>query len=199
MRISSLLIGLGFTALLSGAALAQQLDAPAPGAAPLGTPDVKNVGDWAVRCYPTQNASPCDMFQQSNDKNTQQRVLAISIAYIPHLDRHAIQVSVPLGVSLAAGVVVHTASFSSPALPFRRCDRTGCYVEMLIDNSIVTQLSSGGDTAGVKIVSDDGKNYDLKLSLNGFAAAHDSMAEQARAKAKAPDGAAPAAAPAKKK
>jgi invasion protein IalB len=196
MKISHLLSGLALAALVSGTALAQAPAAPA-GSAPSGQPEVKTIGDWAVRCYPMQSASPCDMFQQQNDAKSQQRILALSIAYIPHLDRHAIQISVPLGVAVAPGVVIHTGTFSSPAMPYRRCDRGGCYVEMLIDNATVDQLSHGGDSAMVKITADDGKNYDLKVSLNGFAAAHDQMAELAKQKAKAPPPAAAApAAPA---
>jgi len=67
---------------------------------------------------------------------------------------------------------------------------------MLLENSVVDQLNHAGDTALLKVTADDGKNYQLRLSLNGFTAAHDSMAEQARAKAKPDAGA--AAAPAKK-
>jgi len=193
MKILSLLSGVFFSALVSGAAMAQ-----APAAAPAAPPppEVKSVGDWLVRCYPTQSQSPCDMYQQQNDAKSNQRVLAVSLAYIPRLDKHAIQISVPLGVSITRGASILVGSYTSPAMPYRRCDRAGCYVEMLIDNSLVDQLSHGGDTALIKVTADDGKNYELKLSLNGFPAAHDSMSEQARAKAKS-DGAAPAA-PAKK-
>jgi len=185
MKISSLLSGLAFSALLAGQAFAQA-PAPAGAAQPPGPPEIKTIGDWAVRCYPVQSQSPCDMFQQQNEKDSQQRILAVSLAYVPHLDRHAIQVVVPLGVSIPKGVVIHTASFTSQTMPYRRCDRAGCYVEMLVDNSLVDQISRGGDGALVKITADDGKSYDLKISLNGFAAAHDSMAEQAKQKAKAP-------------
>jgi len=190
MKISQLLSGLALAALVSGAALAQTPAAPAP----VGQPEIKTVGDWMVRCYPAQSASPCDMFQQQNDAQSQQRILALSIAYIPHLDRHAIQISVPLGVAIAPGAIIHAGSFSAPMMPYRRCDRGGCYVEMLIDNSVVDQLAHAGDSALVKIKADDGKNYDLKLSLNGFSAAHESMAELAKQKAKAPPPAAAAAA-----
>ena len=193
MKISSLLCGLTLAALASSAALAQ---APAQPAAPSPPPEIKNVGDWLVRCYSAQTQSPCDMYQQQNDAKSQQRVLAVSIAYVPHADRHAIQISVPLGISIQKGVVLHTATFSSPVLPYRRCDRGGCYVEMLLDNSTIDQISHATDNALIRIAADDGKNYDLKLSMNGFIAAHDSMTEQAKAKAKAPAEAAPA--PAKK-
>ncbi|MBN9555810.1 MAG: hypothetical protein J0H61_14260, partial [Alphaproteobacteria bacterium] len=59
MKLSHLLGGLSLAALVSGAALAQ-----APAAAPQGQPEIKQVGDWTVRCFPMQSASPCDMFQQ---------------------------------------------------------------------------------------------------------------------------------------
>jgi invasion protein IalB len=183
MKISVLLSGLALAGLISGAALAQGNPA---GAAPQGQPDVKQVGDWAVRCFPIQSASPCDMFQQQDAKDSKQRVLALSIAYIPHLNRHAIQISVPLGVAVQPGVVIHDGSFSSTVMPYRRCDRAGCYVEMLLDNSVIDQLSHGGDSAMIKVTADDGKQYDLKFSLKGFSAAHDSMAELAKQKAKTP-------------
>lgn len=192
MKILSLLSGALLGALVSVSAFAQ---APAAPAAPPPPPEVKNIGDWSVRCYQAQNQSPCDMYQQQNDAKSNQRVLAVSIAYIPHLDKHAIQISVPLGVSIAHGLVMQAGSYTSPVMPYRRCDRGGCYVEMLIDNSVIDQLNHGGDNALIKLTADDGKNYQLKLSLNGFAAAHDSMAEQAKAKAKS-DASTPA--PAKK-
>ena len=197
MKILHILSGLALTALVSGAALAQGPAQPAAPAAP-GQPEVKNFGDWAVRCFPVQSASPCDMFQEQDDSQSKQRMLALSIAYDPHADRHVMQIAVPLGVAVAPGVIVHTDKYSSPALPYRRCDRGGCYVELLTDSTMVDQLSHGGDGATVKITADDGKKYDIKVSLNGFAAAHDSMVELARQKAKAPP-AAPAApaAPAK--
>ena len=194
MKTLSLLSGVFLAALVSSAAVAQ-----APAAAPAAPPppEVKSVGDWLVRCYPNQAQSPCDMYQQQNDAKSNQRVLAVSIAYIPHLDKHAIQISVPLGVSITRGVTILAGSYTSPAMPYRRCDRAGCYVEMLLDNSVIDQLTHAGDSALIKVAADDGKNYELKLSLNGFTAAHDSMSEQAKAKAKPEAGAAPAA-PAKK-
>jgi invasion protein IalB len=194
MKILRILSGMTLAMLVSGAALAQGPAAPAAPAPP-GQPEVKSFGDWSVRCFPVQSASPCDMFQEQDDTQSKQRMLALSIAYDPHVDRHVMQIAVPLGVAVPPGVIVHTDKYSSPALPYRRCDRGGCYVELLTDGAMIDQLSHGGDGAVVKITADDGKKYDIKISLNGFSAAHDSMVELARQKAKAP--AAPAAAPAK--
>lgn len=186
--------------MASGAALAQAA-APAEGAAPPaaprqpGAPEVKMVGDWAVRCFPIQGPAPCDMYQEMQDQRSRQRVLSFSIAYVPSLNRNGIQITVPLEVSIPKGLVIQTDSFKSPALKYRQCDRNGCYVQMPMDNASIAALSKSGSKAKVTIVADGtGKSLDLAFSLNGFAAAHDQMSEQNKAKGKAAP--APAAAPA---
>ena len=50
--IGTALLGGG---LVDGIALAQAPAAPG-GSAPPGQPEVKTIGDWAVRCYPMQSA-----------------------------------------------------------------------------------------------------------------------------------------------
>ena len=74
---------------------------PPPGRQP--SPDVKPVQDWFVRCFPVQSPSPCDMFQELDDQRTRQRVVSLSFAYVPSLDRHALQITVPLEVSIRQG------------------------------------------------------------------------------------------------
>ncbi len=195
MTMKQILIGAALGVLFaSGSALAQAPDAAA-------RPEVKKVGDWFVRCFPVQSPSPCDIFEELDDQRTRQRVLAMSIAYVPSLDRHALQITVPLEVSIPKGVTIQAGSFTSPVLKYRRCDRNGCYVEMAVDNSLIEALTRGGNDGKVNVVSDGGRSFGLKFFLSGFAEAHDSMVAQARAKAKAvsqpgADAAAPAPAPA---
>jgi len=201
MKIAHSLMGaIAGILLVSGAALAQA-PADAGGATPPAAPkapDVKTIGDWAVRCFPVSSPSPCDVYQELDDQRTRQRVLSLSIAYIPSLDRHALMVTVPLEVSIPKGVVIKTDSFTSQPLRYRRCDRMGCYVEMAIENGAIESMAKSGPDAAVQIVADNGKPYNLKFSLKGFAAAHDQMVGDAKAKAKpiqkpADGGAAPAA------
>ena len=195
MKISHALMG-AFAGMLlaSGAALAQ---APAAGAAPaVGKPDVKTVGDWFVRCFPIASPSPCDMFEELDDPRVKQRVLAISIAYIPSLDKHALQITVPLEVALQKGLVIQTDSYTSPALHYRRCDRNGCYVEMPVDNAMIEAMAKSGPDGKMNVWSDNGKAFGLRFSLKGFAGAHDQMVADAKAKAKtAPQPAAAGAPP----
>jgi invasion protein IalB len=183
MKMKHVLFGAFAGVLLAcGAALAQP--APDAPAAP-GRPDVKTVGDWFVRCFPVQSPSPCDIFEELDDQRTRQRVLSLSVAYVPSLDRHALQITVPLEISIPRGITIQTDSYSSPVLRYRRCDRNGCYVEMAVDNGMIDALNKSGPAAKINIVADNGKAYALNFSLKGFAAAHDDMVAQARAKAKA--------------
>jgi invasion protein IalB len=170
-------------------ALAQDVGTPTAPA----KPDVKAIGDWFVRCYPVQSASPCDVFQEQDSQATRQRILSLSFAYVPSADRHAIQITVPLEIAIQKGLVIQTDSYTSPTLKYRMCNRDGCFVQAVVDNALVEALARTDTGGKVSIVADNGKNYALPFSLKGFAAAHDEMVSEARAKAKAP-AAAPAAA-----
>jgi len=164
-----------------GGAMAQEADAGP------GQPDVKPVGDWFVRCFPIESPSPCDMFQELDSPTTKQRVLTISLAYVSSMDRHAIQIIVPLEIAIQKGVTIKTDTYTSPVFKYRSCDRDGCKVgPMLVDNSLAVSLAKSSSESGkVNIVADNGKSYGLNFFLKGFTAAHDDMVAQARAKAKA--------------
>ncbi len=184
-----------FMGLMTSAALAQT-PADAPVAPASNKPEVKTVQDWAVRCFPIASPSPCDMFQQLDNQRTGQRVVSLSFAFYPALNRHALVIAVPLEVSIPKGLKLQTSTYTSPTLKFRRCDRNGCYVEMAVENGVIEALAkSSGDAGKIAIAADNGKVYNLNFSLKGFAAAHDDMVSQARAKAKTPAAPAPAANP----
>src|ERR1700749_776433 len=101
--MKSVLMGALAGVLFAGsAARPQQADAPP------ARPEVKTVEDWLVRCFPIQSPSPCDMFQEQDAQQSHQRVLSLSIAYVPSLDRHALQVSVPLDISIQKGLTIQT-------------------------------------------------------------------------------------------
>jgi invasion protein IalB len=174
-----LLAGLFAVAGATGA-LAQD-QAPAQPAQPAPT-ETKHIGDWLVRCFNVKSPSPCDMFELLAEKKSGRRLMSITLAYLPKQDRHAMQINVPLGVSLQKGLVVHTDAVTSPALHYRRCDRGGCYVEGIIDNGFVDSLARNSNGAKIKLVSFDGRAFNLAFSLNGFAEAHNALVELAKAK-----------------
>jgi len=176
-------VSAGLLAALAGLALAcgpvRAQDAPQAPAAP---PEIKTVGDWQVRCFAVKNSHPCDLFQEMANKDTKQRILSFSLAYDPSLDRHLMQITVPLDVALQKGVTIQTDNYTSPAIKYRMCTREGCFVQTVPDNAMVDALTKASANAKVNIVGDNGKSYGLQFSLKGFSAAHDDMVSQARAK-----------------
>ena len=172
--------GAAFGVMLAcGPALAQDQGATAK-------PEVFDT--WRVRCVTTPSPGPCVMYQEvTTDQRTNQVLVAISIAYVPGMDRYTLQIVVPLGMAIPKGLTIQTDNYTSPVLRYRRCDRNGCYVEQAVENAMVEGLAKSGTVGKVVIVADNGKSYSLNFSLKGFAAAHDDMVSQARAKAKAID------------
>ena len=170
--------------VLTGAASAQT-----------GATEAKRIGDFVVRCIPVQNASPCDMFEEVANKDTGQRYVTMSIAYVPSADRYIMVVSVPLGVLIEKGAEIQTNAVSTGAMPIRRCDRTGCFVEVGVAKAVIDNFAKATGEGKIKMVGDDDKPYEFPLRFNGFAEAHTYMVEQNRAKARAPSAAPAAAAP----
>jgi len=192
----SILASVAALLLSLGAASAQPAPASASGA-PLQPSETKTFGDWTVRCYPIASPSPCDMYELLANKQNNQRVMSLSIAYLPSGDKHVIQVAVPLGILIPKGLVIESDTFTSQMLHYRRCDRGGCYVEMLFDNAAINALATASGPARIKIVADNGKVFEIPFSLKGYADAHGAMVDLARKKtAEKPPPATPPAAPA---
>ena len=102
------------------------------------------VGDWAVRCALTtvKSPAPCDIVQGAVNQDSKLRVMSFSLAYVPSRDAYAMQVVVPTGVALSRGLTLAAGNRSLNGAKFNRCERDGCYVEMLIDNPTVLGLPS---------------------------------------------------------
>ena len=159
-------------------------------------PTTTRHGDFLVRCFPVQTGSPCDMYEEVGNRDTGQRLVTFSIAFLPADNRYVMVIGVPLGVSLEKGVVIATNTFTTPTMPFRRCDSGGCYVEAAVDKPLIDAFMGASGEAKLRLSADgEEKPRELPLSFNGFTAAHNDMVAQNRAKATKP-GAAPAAAPA---
>ena len=185
-------------ALLVAPAFAQDADQPdqAPQQAPqanqpMKPSELKEFGDWTVRCYPVKTQTPCEMVELRVMKKTGQRVLGVTIAYMPARDAHVVQIAVPLGVSLANGLILESDAYKSPVIKFRRCDQMGCYVEAAMSNDIVQSLGRA-TKAQIDVVTNDGKRFPLLFSLKGFNEAHAALVELTKSKGSA---AAPAAKP----
>jgi invasion protein IalB len=178
VKITPVLTGAFAGLVLSCAAVIAQ-EAPA---AP-SRPEVKTVGDWQVRCFPVANGNPCDVFQERVDEQSRQRILTFSLAFVPSMNRHILQITVPLDIAIQKGVTIKADGYTSPVMKYRMCNREGCFVQGAPDNAVIEALARATN-ASLNVVADGGKAFALPVSLKGFSAAHDDMVAQARAKAK---------------
>jgi invasion protein IalB len=188
-----------------GAASAQQAPAPAApdaaaaAAAAAGQPPAQqfsinqSVGDWVVRCVQTtiKSPAPCEVMQTTVNQDTKQRISSFSMAYVPSRDAYAMQVVVPTGVALAKGLQLGTQLNN---VKFNRCERDGCYVEIVIPPDAVAALSAQGKSTTIKVSSygPEGKEIPLPVSLTGFPEALDRMKGLAKDRAVALPANAPA-------
>ena len=167
--------GLAF-GLMTGAASAQQQSPP----------EVKRIGAFAVRCFAIKSVAPCDLYEDRVNNQSGQRVVSFSLAYVPSGNRYILQVAVPLGISLEKGVVITGGGFTSPTLPVRRCDQTGCFVEAPVAKELIDALAKAGSDAKIRVVPDGRPAFDFPFSFDGFTAAHDDMVASNKAKAISP-------------
>jgi len=162
--------------MMAGAATAQQ-----------AAPDVKRIGAFQVRCFPIKSVAPCDLYEAGMNEQSGQRVVSLSLAFMPSGGRYILQVTVPLGVSIEKGVVITGSGFTSPALPFRRCDQTGCFVEAPVGKDLVDALAKLGADAKIRVTPEGQKDFEFPFSFDGFSSAHDDMVASNKAKAVTPE------------
>jgi invasion protein IalB len=181
-RFAGLIAGLAAVSILTGAAAAQSsARAPADANRPVQPSETKNFGDWTVRCYPASSATPCEMIELLVNKKTGRRVLGVLIVYNQTQNQSAIQLSMPLGVMLQSGAVLSSDTYTSGVLRYRLCDIQGCYTFAPLTDDAIKALGRA-TKAEMRIVSADGKKFNLNFSLNGFTAAHNALVDMTRQK-----------------
>jgi invasion protein IalB len=180
-------------ALLSAQAPAATPPAGAPPADPNAPQFSVNqpFGDWAVRCALTtvKSPAPCDVLQLTVNQDTKQRIMSFSLAFVPSRNAYALQVIVPIGVALARGLTVVSGDRPLNNVKYNRCERDGCYVELLVDQPTITAMSAvggQGKSTNVTVVSyGQFTDINLPVSLNGFPEALERMRTLARERATA--------------
>lgn len=144
--------------------------------------DVQAHDDWTLRCQARENALPCDLIQQIIDKPSGKQVLAISIAWSPKEDKYALQIVVPLGISLQAGLAIRVGEdFAAEGLRVSRCEPTGCFVETLMGEELLNAMKDGSQGA-VMLMDATGQQAALPFSLKGFTAAHKALRKETQAR-----------------
>ncbi|MBZ3691920.1 invasion associated locus B family protein [Phyllobacterium calauticae] len=130
-------------------------------------------GAWTVICgVDDKQAKNCVLQQEQvrQVKNSpSQRVLAVEIQ--PKGKEADALLVLPLGLKLVGGAVLQIDDGkASAANPFRTCVPAGCIVSVKADAKMLALLGNGKSLA-VKTTTDDGKEANFAITLDGFQSA----------------------------
>jgi invasion protein IalB len=149
------------------AATVAALLAPDPAAAQ-GT--VKSVhADWQVRCDtpPGAQAEQCALIQSVTAEDRPNVGLTVIVLKTADQKSRLLRVLAPLGVLLPSGLGLKIDAADIGKAGFTRCLPNGCVAEVLMDDNLIKQLSTG-QSATFIIFQTPEEGIGIPMSLKGF-------------------------------
>ncbi|WP_215905777.1 invasion associated locus B family protein [Phreatobacter cathodiphilus] len=126
-------------------------------------------GDWQVRCDtpPGSRSEQCALVQ--NVAAEDRPNVALTVIALKTADGKArlLRVLAPLGVLLPSGLGLKIDNADVGRAGFVRCLPSGCVAEVVMDDNLLNQLSSG-QTATFIIFQTPEEGIGVPVSLNGF-------------------------------
>jgi len=147
-----------------------------PGAA-LAQGEVKGkYGDWDLRCDTPPGAQTQQCFITQFVTAEDRENVGLSIVVMKTADKQAriLRVLAPLGVLLPRGLGLRIDEADLGTTGFVRCLPNGCVAEVLMDDTLVGQLRSGGQAMFV-IFQTPEEGIGVPISLGGFGEGFDAL------------------------
>jgi len=125
---------------------------------------------WQIQCETPEGAPAelCALVQNVAAVDRPNVELRVTIVRTVDGGAHILRVAVPLGVLLDGGLGLRIDDTDIGTADFARCLPSGCYVEMIMDDDLVTTLSSG-ETAWFVIFQTPDEGIGIPIELPGFA------------------------------
>jgi invasion protein IalB len=145
------------------------LAAPDSAARAQGT--VKSVhADWQVRCDtpPGAQSEQCALIQSVTAEDRPNVGLTVIVLKTADQKSRLLRVLAPLGVLLPSGLGLKIDAADIGKAGFTRCLPNGCVAEVLMDDNLIKQLSTG-QSATFIIFQTPEEGIGIPVSLKGFA------------------------------
>jgi invasion protein IalB len=126
-------------------------------------------GDWKVVCSPPPpgaNHDVCALTQSVTAEGRNNIALTITLEKFSD-GKLFLRVLAPLGVLLPPGLGVKIDDADLGQAPFVRCQRSGCYAQMVVADKLADQLQHGR-TAVFSIFQKEEAGIGFPISLSGF-------------------------------
>lgn len=127
--------------------------------------------DWRLRCESKDApaAGRCFLFQNIVMREGGQRLLTISVGYLPGAKGPAAIFTMPLGMALPPGVSVAVDDGEAIRFPVERCEPAGCIGGLPLDDGLVARFKAGLE-ARVTFHDRNRRPITVPVSLRGFTA-----------------------------
>ena len=144
----------------------------------LPPPDVTEHQDWSVACRDLDTGRACEMLQTVNERESGQPFMQIRVAYPRQAEAPILQIAVPLGALLPAGLHIAIDGEDIGSLPFAYCTSDGCFAQTDLAEETLARLR-GGTNGTVTFAFVTGQEPEVPFSLMGFTASYNEV-RQAR-------------------
>jgi invasion protein IalB len=126
-------------------------------------------GDWELRCETPPGASheQCALIQSVAAEDKPNVTLVVIVLKTADGKSRLLRVIAPLGILLPAGLGLKVDQVDVGRAGFVRCLPSGCIAEVVMDDKLIDQLSSG-QTATFIIFSTPEEGIGIPLALAGF-------------------------------
>ncbi|QXZ80939.1 invasion associated locus B family protein [Rhizobium sp. L51/94] len=124
---------------------------------------------WVQQCASIEKEGKiCQASGSVRSPDGKQVVLVMSLAPTPDGKVTAMQMAVPLGISLKAGIKIDIEGGYTTTMPVSRCTPQGCIVEGNVDAAMIEDMKVKS-VATITVSTVEGKTIAIKLPLAGFA------------------------------
>ena len=131
---------------------------------------------WSGRCVSDARASgaECTMIVRAFVGSNRQVVGTASLRFPPDGAAPSLQVSVPLGIYLGAGIGFNIDGAAAQQLELQTCDRSGCYGSGAVSPETLTAMQNG-QKLNIVFQSMSKQSVTLEMSLVGFTAVYEKL------------------------
>lgn len=133
-------------------------------------------GDWQIRCDtpPGARAEQCALWQHVTAEDRPNVGLIVVVLKTADRRSRLMRVVAPLGVLLPSGLGLTIDGNNVGRVQFERCQPSGCEAIVMMDDTLLGQLSSG-QTATFIIFQTPEEGIGVPVSLNGFKPGFDAL------------------------
>ncbi len=142
---------------------------------------LEEFNDWDVRCVRTESGNdPCQLYQLLDDEDGNS-VAEISIFPLPSTEGPAVAgatIITPLETLLTAQISLRVDTGQVKRYPFSWCSSVGCFSRIGLTAEEVVSFRRGAEAVmSIRPVAAPDQTVDLAISLAGFTAGYEAVAE----------------------